>query len=159
MKKRLPYICSAALSLVLCGVVLLVPMGEGALWQRSCVNGYSLFATAFFVMNTIGLCLMISDGENLWKKPYTAERPDIEMKKRRATGVVLAFFELPLLLTVFFVGGGWKMVACSVLFVGGSLILGGLIGEWSASRLRKEYAATEQRELEEQLRKEEEGYR
>ena len=30
------------------------------LWQHPCVNGYSLFAAAFFVMNTIGLCAMAS---------------------------------------------------------------------------------------------------
>lgn len=159
MKKVSPYICSVAVSLLLCAVALFLPLEEGALWQHPCVNIYSVFAAVFFAMNTIGLYATVRGGDVIGKKPYTAERPAIEAQKRRGTGVVLAFLEVPLLLTVFFVGGGWKMVACSVLFVGGSLILGGLIGEWSASRLRKEYAATEQRELAEQLRKEEKGYR
>lgn len=154
MKKGLPYIYSLALSLVLCGVVLFVPMGEGALWQRPCVNGYSLFAAAFFVMNTIGL-IGISRGYTFGEKPYTKERPVIEKKKHYVTSVILAFFELPLLLTVFFVDGGWKMAACTGLFVGGSLILGGIIGEVSANKMRKAFAQIEQRELAEQLKKEE----
>lgn len=154
MKKGLPYIYSLALSLVLCGIVLFAPMGEGALWQRPCVNGYSLFAAAFFVMNTIGL-IGISRGYTFGEKPYTKERPVIEKKKHYVTSVILAFFELPLLLTVFFVDGGWKMAACTGLFVGGSLILGGIIGEVSANKMRKAFAQIEQRELAEQLKKEE----
>ena len=154
MKKKLPYIYSLALSLVLCGIVLFAPMGEDALWQRPCVNGYSLFAAAFFVMNTIGL-IGISRGYTFGEKPYTKERPVIEKKKHYVTSVILAFFELPLLLTVFFVDGGWKMAACTGLFVGGSLILGGIIGEVSANKMRKAFAQIEQRELAEQLKKEE----
>ena len=155
MKTKFYYVFSAVVSLAVSTVALFLPLEEGALWQHPCVNIYSVFAAVFFAMNTIGLYATVRGGDVIGKKPYTAERPAIEAQKRRGTGVVLAFLEVPLLLTVFFVGGGWKMVACSVLFVGGSLILGGLIGEWSASRLRKEYAATEQRELAEQLRKEE----
>ena len=154
MKKKLPYIYSLALSLALCGIVLFAPMGEGALWQRPCVNGYSLFAAAFFAMNTIGL-IGISRGYTFGEKPYTKERPVIEKKKHYVTSVILAFFELPLLLTVFFVDGGWKMAACTGLFVGGSLILGGIIGEVSANKMRKAFAQIEQRELAEQLTKEE----
>ena len=67
----------------------------------------------------------------------------------------MTFFEAPLLLTVFYVDGGWKMATCSALFVGGSLVLGGLIGEASVSKMRKEFKATEQRELAEQRKKEE----
>ena len=155
MKKRLPYICSVAVSLLLCAVALFIPVGEGALWQHPCVNGYSLFAVAFFVMNTVGLCVLISGGEMIGTKPYTTERPVIEAKKRRVTAVVLAFFEVPLLLAVFYVDDGWKMAACSALFVGGSLVLGGLISEASVSKMRKEFKATEQRELAEQRKKEE----
>lgn len=155
MKKRLSYICSAAVSLLLCAVALFVPMEEGALWQHPCVNGYSLFAVAFFVMNTIGLCVLAGNGEIVWQKPYTAERPVIEAKKRRVTATALAFFEAPLLLTVFYVDGGWKMAVCSALFVGGSLVLGALAGEIAVSKMRKEFKATEQRELAEQRKKEE----
>lgn len=155
MKKVSPYICSVAVSLLLCAVALFVPTGEGALWQHPCVNGYSLFAVAFFVMNTIGLCVLVGGGVMIGTKPYTAERPVIEAKKRRVTATVLAFFEVPLLLTVFYVGGGWKMAVCSALFVGGSLVLGGLIGECSVNKMRKEFEATEQRELAEQRKKEE----
>ena len=155
MKKTLVYIGAVAVSLLLCAVALFVPMGESALWHRPCVNGYSLFAGIFFVMNTIGLCVLAGNGEIIWQKPYTAERTDIEAKKRRVTAAVLAFFEAPLLLTVFYVSGGWKMAACSALFVGGSLVLGGLIGEASVSKMRKEFKATEQRELAEQRKKEE----
>ena len=155
MKKKLPYFIAVALSLLLCAVVLFVPMEEGVLWQHPCVNGYSLFAGVFFVMNTIGACVLAGNGEILWQKPYTAERPAIECKKRRVTAVVLAFFEAPLLLTVFFVNGGWKMAACTALFVGGSLVLSGLIGEVAVSKMRKDFEATEQWELAEQRKKEE----
>lgn len=155
MKRTLPYIGSVAASLALCAVALFVPMGEGALWQHPCVNGYSLFAGAFFVMNTIGLCVLAGDGDVFWQKPYTAERPAIEAKKRRVTNLVLAFFEVPLLLTVFFVDGGWKMAVCTALFVGGSLVLGALVGEIAVSKMRKDIAAAEQRELAEQRKKEE----
>lgn len=158
MKKTLPYIGSVAVSLVLCAAVLFLPMREGALWQNPSVNGYSLFAAAFFLMNTIGLCVLAGGGDVFWQKPYTAERPAIEAKKRRVTNLVLAFFEAPLLLTVFFVDGGWKMAACSGLFIGGSLILGALIGELAVSKMRKDFATAEQRELAEQRIKEE-GYR
>lgn len=154
MKKGLPYIYSLALSLVLCVIVLFLPMADGALWQSPCVNGYSLFAAAFFVTNTIGW-IGIACGYTFGEKPYTKERPVIEEKKRYVTSVILAFFELPLLLSVFFIEGGWKMVACSGLFVGGSLMLGGLIGEVSANKLRKNFKEIEQRELAEQLKKEE----
>ncbi len=154
MKKMLPYICSVALSLVLCAVWMFVPMDDGALWQHPCVNVYSLFAAAFFVMNTVGL-IGISRGCTFGEKPYTRERPVIEKRKHYVTGVVLTFFELPLLLTVFFVDGGWKMAACTGLFVGGSLILGGIIGEVSADKLRKNLKEIEQQELAEQLKKEE----
>ena len=47
------------------------------------------------------------------------------------------------------------MATSTGLFVGGSLIVGGLIGELSANKIRKEIKIMEQRELEEQLRKEE----
>ena len=95
--------------------------------------------------------------------PYTFHTPQnnslatrhIETMKQYATSVVLAFFEVPLLLTVFFIDGGWKMATSTGLFVGGSLIVGGLIGELSANKIRKEFKIMEQRELEEQLRKEE----
>lgn len=156
MKQSLSYVCAAAVSLLLCGVILLWPMGEGALWQRSCVNIYSAFAAAFFLMNTVGLWGAVSGRTLVGKKPYTEERPVIEAKKRHGTGAVLAFLEVPLLLTVFYVEGGLKMAACSALFVGGSLILAGLVGEWCASGLRRELREQEQRELEEQLKKERE---
>lgn len=155
MKKTLPYLIAVAASLALCAVALLVPTEAGALWQQPCINAYSAFAALSFVMNTIGLCVLAGNGEIIWQKPYTAERTDIEAKKRRVTAAVLAFFEAPLLLTVFYVNGGWKMAACSALFVGGSLVLGGLIGEASVSKMRKEFKATEQRELAEQRKKEE----
>ena len=154
MKKWMAYILSLAVSAALCGVILFFPVRGITLWQHPCVNGYSLFAAAFFVMNTIGLCAMAGD-RVFWKKPYTEERPAIEAQKRYVTAVVVAFFEIPLLATVFFVEGGWKMAVCSVLFVGGSLILAGLIGDISAEKLRKEYKRTEQQELADQLRKEE----
>lgn len=154
MKKWIAYILAIAVSTALCGVILFFPIDGTILWQHPCVNGYSLFAAAFFVMNTIGMCAMAGN-RVFWKKPYTEERPAIEAQKRYVTALVLAFFEIPLLATVFFVEGGWKMAVCSVLFVGGSLILAGLIGDISAEKLRKEYKRTEQRELADQLRKEE----
>jgi len=154
MRKAEAYICSIAASLVLCGFVLFVPFGAEALWHRPCVNVYSVFALAFFVMNTIGLCVF-ARGSNVFAKPYTKERPVIEEKKNHAIAVVLAFLEVPMLMIVFFINGGWKMVVCSALFIGGSLILGSIIGEISVGKLRKEFKALEQRELAEQLQKEE----
>lgn len=156
MKKTLPYLIAVLLSLGLCGVVLFIPMADVVLWQHPCLNAYSAFAAAFFVMNTIGLCALARGLDVVGSKPYTKERPIIEKRKSHVTSVVLAFFELPLLATVFFIDGGWKMVICSALFLGGSLILGSIIGEMSANKLRKEFTEIEQRELEEQLRKEEE---
>ena len=154
MRKAVAYICSIAASLVLCGFVLFVPFGASALWHRPCVNVYSLFALVFFVMNTIGLCVF-ARGTNVFAKPYTKERPVIEEKKNHAIAVVLAFLEVPMLMTVFFINGGWKMVVCSALFIGGSLILGALIGEISVSKMRASICEQEQRELSEQLQKEE----
>ena len=154
MKKTKPYIISVAASMALCVVVLFTPMKGESLWQRPCVNGYSLFAAAFFVMNTIGL-VGISRGYTFGEKPYTKERPVIEKKKHYVTSVILAFFELPLLLTVFFVDGGWKMVACSALYIGGALVLASLIGEHSVYKMRKAFHEQEQRELAEQIKKEE----
>ena len=154
MKKVSPFVLAVAASAALCGVALTVPMGTGALWRHPCVNEYSWFATAFFVMNTVGV-FALARGVNVFAKPYTKERPVIEQKKTRVTAVVLAFFELPLLTTVFFVEGGWKMVACSALLIGGSLIVGGLAGEVAVSKMRREIRDTEQRELAEQLKKEE----
>ena len=155
MKKYVSHVLAVAASAVLCAVALFLPMGEGALWQRPCLNVYSLFAAVFFVMNSIGWCVMVGGGAVVGRKPYTEERPAIEAQKRRATAVVLAFFELPLLITVFFAEGGWKMVACAVLFIGGSLILGGLAGEMAVSKMRREIRDAEQREWIEQLKKEE----
>ncbi len=154
MKKVNPYLISVAVSAVLCAVALFLPMGDGALWQRPCVNVYSLFAAAFFVMNTVGM-IAAAKGSNAFAKPYTQERPAIEEKKSRATAVAMAFFELPLLATIFFVDGGWKMVACSVLYVGGALVMASLIGECSVRKMRKAFAEQEQRELAQQRKKEE----
>ena len=154
MKNRFSYVCSVVLSLVLCAAVLFVPMGEGALWQLPCVNVYSLFGVAFFVMNTVGIWTVAVGSELFGRKPYTQERPLIEERKRRVTPVVMAFFEAPLLLTVFFINGGWKMAVCTILYLG-SLLLGALAGELSATRLRRKIAETEKKELAEQLRKEE----
>ena len=154
MKKTVAYMCAIAISLVMCGIVIFVPMGGQTVWQTPCVNLYSLFAAAFFVMNTIGLCIF-ARGVNIFAKPYTQERAVIEKKKNHVISVVLAFFEVPLLLTVFFIDSGWKMVVCSALFIGGSMILGSIIGEISVGKLRKEFKALEQRELAEQLQKEE----
>lgn len=154
MKKTMAYIISVAVSMALCVVVLFIPMETGVLWKNPCVNIYSLFAAVFLVMNTVGV-IVSTRGVDIFAKPYTKERPIIEQKKNHVTGVVMAFFEVPLLATIFFVDGGWKMAACSALFVGGSLVLGGLIGETSVSKMRKEFKATEQRELAEQRKKEE----
>ena len=154
MKKGLAYICSLVLSMALCVAMLFIPMESGLLWQHPCVNIYSIFAAVFLVMNTVGV-IVSARGADTFAKPYTKERPAIEQKKNHVTGVVMAFFELPLLLTVFFVDGGWKMAACTGLFVGGSLILGGIIGEVSANKMRKAFAQIEQRELAEQIKKEE----
>ena len=154
MKRITAYLWAAWASLALCCVLLFLPFGASALWHRPCVNVYSLFALAFFVMNTIGLCVF-ARGSNVFAKPYTKERPVIEERKNHAIAVVLAFFEMPLLLTVFFIDSGWKMVVCSALFIGDSMILGSIIGEISVGKLRKEFKALEQRELAEQLQKEE----
>lgn len=153
MKKINPYVISVAASAVLCAVVLFLPTEAGVLWQRPCVNVYSLFAAAFLVMNTVGV-MAVAKGKNAFAKPYTQERPAIEEKKSRVTGAVMAFFELPLLLTVFFVCGGWKMVACSVLYVGGALVTASLIGEYSVGKMRKAFHEQEQRELAQQREKE-----
>ena len=67
----------------------------------------------------------------------------------------MVFFEVPLLATVFFVDGGWKMVACSALYIGGALVLASLIGEFSVGKMRKAFHEQEQRELAEQIKKEE----
>lgn len=99
-------------------------------------------------------CIGVTRGYTFEEKPYTNEQPAIEKKKHDTVAVVLAFFEVPLLLTMFFIDGGWKMVACTSLLLL-SWILGALIGDASANKLRKEFRDTEQRELTEQLRKEE----
>lgn len=153
MKKASPYVISVVASAVLCAVALFLPTEVGALWQRPCVNVYSLFAAAFFVMNTVGV-IAVAKGKNAFAKPYTQERPAIEEKKSRVTAVVMAFFEVPLLATVLFVDGGWKMVACSALYVGGALVTASLIGECSVGKMRKAFHEQEQRELAEQRRKE-----
>lgn len=153
MKKWVAYLCTVAASAVLCVAVLFWPMEKGALWQRPCVNGYSLFAAAFFVMNTIGACVL-AHGVNVFAKPYTTERLEIEEKKNRVTAVTMAFFEVPLLATIFFVDDGWKMVACSVLYVGGGLVLASLKGEFSVCKMRKAFREQEKRELAEQMKKE-----
>lgn len=160
MRKKIMFLFSLLLSLVLCGLVLFVPMGKrGMLWNSPCVNAYSLFCAIFLVINTILLCDIVfsKKGSIFGEKPYTQERPIIEEKKRQVTAVVMTFFEMPLLLTVFFINDGWKMAAGSGLCLAG-LLLGLLIGEMSANNLRRSFAETEQRELKEQLRKEE-GYR
>ena len=153
MKKVNPYAMSVVVSSVLCAVTLFLPTETGALWQRPCVNVYSLFAAAFFVMNTVGV-IAVAKGKNAFAKPYTQERPAIEEKKSRATAVAMAFFEVPLLATVFFVDGGWKMMACSVLYVGGALVTASLIGECSVGKMRKAFHEQEQRELAQQRREE-----
>ncbi|MBQ3203119.1 MAG: hypothetical protein IJB36_05705 [Clostridia bacterium] len=154
MKKGLAYICSMVLSLVLCVVVLFIPLETGVLWKHPCVNICSLFAAVFLVMNTVGV-IVSARGADIFAKPYTKERPAIEQKKNHVTGVVMAFFEVPLLATVFFVDGGWKMVACSALYIGGALMLASLIGEHSVYKMRKEFHEQEQCELAEQIKKEE----
>lgn len=153
MRKSITYLCAVAVSLVLCALVLFLPIGDALLWQQPCINVYSVFSAVFFVMNTIG-CIGMARGYTFGEKPYTKERPAIEKKKHDTAGVALAFFEVPLMLTVFFIDGGWKIVACtSLLFL--SWVLGALISDASANKLRKEFRDTEQRELTEQLRKEE----
>ncbi len=153
MRKSITYLCAVAMSLVLCVLVLLVPMNEGALWHHPCTNIYSIFCAFFFVMNTVAL-IGTTRGYTFGEKPYTKERPIIEKKKHYVAGVILAFFEAPLLLTVFFIDDGWKMAACTGLLLL-SWILGGLIGDSSANKLRKEFHNMEQKELAEQLQKEE----
>lgn len=154
MKKTMAYIISMAASLVLCVVVLFTPMKGESLWQYPCVNMYSIFAAVFLVMNTAGV-IISARGADIFAKPYTKERPAIEQKKNHVTGVVMAFFEVPLLITVFFIGSGWKMVACSALYIGGALVLASLIGELSVYKMRKEFHEQEQCELAEQIKKEE----
>ena len=153
MRKWMIYLCSVVISLVLCGLVLFVPMYEGALWHRPCTNIYSIFCAVFFVMNTVAL-IGTAGGYTFGEKPYTKERPIIEKKKHYVASVVLAFFEVPLLLTVFFIDGGCKMVACSGLLLL-SWILGAVIGDASATKLRREIRDMEEQELAEQLRREE----
>lgn len=154
MKKGLAYICSMVMSLVLCVVVLFTPMKGESLWQHPCVNIYSIFAAVFLVMNTAGV-IVSARGADIFAKPYTKERPAIEQRKNHVTGVVMAFFELPLLITMFFIGSGWKMVACSALYIGGALVLASLIGELSVYKMRKAFHEQEQCELAEQIKKEE----
>lgn len=154
MKKTMPYIISVAVSMALCVVVLFTPMKGESLWQHPCVNIYSLFAVVFFVMNTVGV-IVSARGADIFTKPYTQERPAIEQRKNHVTGVVMAFFEVPLLITMFFIGSGWKMVACSALYIGGALVLASLIGELSVYKMRKEFHEQEQCELAEQIKKEE----
>lgn len=157
MRKGMTYLCAVVASLVLCALVLFVPLTENALWYRPCVNVYSVFGAAFFVMNTIG-CIGMVCGYTFGEKPYTKERLAIEKKKHDTAAVVLALFEVPLLLTVFFIDGGWKMVACTSLLLL-SWILGALIGDASANKLRKQFQDMEKSELTEQLRKEEGLYK
>ena len=154
MKKSTSYFISVAVSLLLCAVALFVPTETGALWQQPCINVYSAFAALFFVMNTVGV-IAAARGSCAFAKPYTQERPAIEEKKSHFTAASMAFFEVPLLLTVFFVGGGWKMVACTVLYVGGGLILASLMGDAAVRGMRKDFDEHEQRELAEQRQKEE----
>ena len=153
MHKGIRCVCAVLVSVVLCALALFLPIGDGSLWQQSCINVYSIFGATFFVMNTVG-CIGMACGYTFGEKPYTKERPAIEKKKHDMAAAVLAFFEVPLLLTMFFIDGGWKMVACTSLLLL-SWILGALIGDASANKLRKEFCDTEQRELTEQLRKEE----
>ena len=153
MRKGMTYLCAVVASLVLCALVLFVPLTGNALWYRPCVNVYSVFGAVFFVMNTIGL-IGIVRGHTFGEKPYTKERPAVEKKKHYVASLVLIFFEAPLLLTVFFIEDGWKMAACSGLLLL-SWILGALIGDASANKLRKQFHDMEQKELAEQLQKEE----
>lgn len=154
MKKVKPYVYSVVASAALCAMFLFLPMKGESLRQHPCVNIYSIFAAVFLVMNTVGV-IMSTRGVDIFAKPYTKERPVIEQKKNHVTGVVMAFFEVPLLATIFFVGGGWKMVACSALYVGGALVLASLIGELSVYKMRKAFYEQEQCELLEQMKKEE----
>lgn len=154
MKKTMAYIISVAASTALCVALLFIPMETGVLWQHPCVNIYSIFAAVFLVMNTAGV-IVSARGADIFAKPYTKERPAIEQRKNHVTSVILAFFELPLLLTVFFVDGGWKMVACSALYIGGALVLASSTGELSVYKMRKAFHEQEQRELAEQIKKEE----
>ena len=154
MKKTMAYIISVAVSMALCVVVLFIPMETRVLWQHPCVNIYSLFAAVFLVMNTVGV-IVSARGADIFAKPYTKERPAIEQKKNHVTGVVMAFFEVPLLITIFFISSGWKMVACSALYIGGALVLASLIGEHSVYKMRKAFHEQEQCELAEQIKKEE----
>ena len=105
-------------------------------------------------MNTVGV-IVSTRGVDIFAKPYTKERPVIEQKKNHVTGVVMAFFEVPLLITIFFISSGWKMVACSALYIGGALVLASLIGEFSVYKMRKAFHEQEQCELAEQIKKEE----
>ena len=107
MKKTMSYIISVVVSMALCAAVLFIPMETGVLWKHPCVNVYSLFAAVFLVMNTVGV-IVSARGVDMFAKPYTKERPAIEQKKNHVTGVVMAFFEVPLLATIFYVDGGWK---------------------------------------------------
>lgn len=136
MKKTMSYIISVAVSMALCVALLFIPMETGLLWQHPCVNIYSIFAAVFLVMNTVGVILS-ARGADIFAKPYTKERPAIEQRKNHVTGVVMAFFEVPLLITIFFVGSGWKMVTCSALYIGGALVLASLIGELSVYKMRR----------------------
>ncbi len=154
MKKTMAYIISVAASMALCVAMLFIPMETGLLWQHPCVNIYSIFAAVFLVMNTAGV-IVSARGADIFAKPYTKERPAIEQKKNHVTGVVMAFFEVPLLITIFFISSGWKMVACSALYIGGALVLASLIGELSVYKMRKEFHEQEQCELAEQIKKEE----
>ena len=107
MKKMWSYLITAVSSVVLCSIVLFFSMADGSLWHHPCVNVYSLFSMAFFVMNTISL-IGLAHGYTFGEKPYTKERPVIETMKQYATSVVLAFFEVPLLLTVSLLMGDGK---------------------------------------------------
>ena len=82
MKKGNPYLLSVAISAVLCAVALFLPMGSGALWQRPCVNVYSVFAAAFFVMNTVGLIAAAKAGmSRIAFVKYDSEKCIEEIKK------------------------------------------------------------------------------
>lgn len=152
-KKSAIYAIAVGASVLFCGIALFLPIGGAPLRYSPCVNIYSLFAGAFFLMNTIGL-IGIACGHTFGEKPYTKERTAIEKQKHHVTSVVLAFFEVPLFLTIFFIDGGWKMVACTGLLLL-SWIVGALIGDASVNKLRKQFRDMEQQELAEQLRKEE----
>lgn len=116
----------------------------------------SLIVLGVLVINTITcIVLFFSDREFVGiKNGMRTERPQITKTINQTWSVCLAFLECPLILLLFCVDSPLKLGICTIVYLGGTLS-GALVGDWSANTLRKQFRQIEERELREQLKREE----